>query len=383
MHSSQMKILHFSPYFLPHIGGVENYIYNLSRYLVKRGHEVAVISSNLPESQTFEVLDGITVKRYPCTCEMLRNPIVPSFFSRDKEIQEYDVINVHNIYGLAALAGCYYKRKYQFPLVITHHGRLIYGERLKDLCISAYSTAVMKRILSCYDAIIANSEEDEEYIASFGHDLSEKIAVAHNAVDQYILEKTEPADLDHLLEGEIKILYVGGLIRRKGIEWLLRAMQILKAEEKIHDIRCFLVGSGAEERLFREMARRFDLKGNVRFLGRVSDTELAALYRGSDIFTLPSLSEVCPTVMLEAMYFGLPVIASDIPGIRDHFRNYAILTPSKDEKALSSAILELARDSGLRSRLSRNGAALIRRKYTWSAVATMYEDIYRGVRGYA
>jgi len=78
-----MKIAQIAPYFLPHTGGVERYVYNLSKYLINEGHMVEVITSNVPEGRTFDTIDGIPVRRLkcigePCIGEPLRNPLVPS-----------------------------------------------------------------------------------------------------------------------------------------------------------------------------------------------------------------------------------------------------------------------------------------------------------------
>jgi glycosyltransferase involved in cell wall biosynthesis len=70
-----MKILQVSPYFPPHIGGQERYIFNLSKYLVKWGHEVHVITSNFPKTKEYEEIEGITVERQKVIMRPLRNPL--------------------------------------------------------------------------------------------------------------------------------------------------------------------------------------------------------------------------------------------------------------------------------------------------------------------
>ena len=79
------------------------------------------------------------------------------------------------------------------------------------------------------------------------------------------------------------------------------------------------------------------------------------------------------------MYFGLPVVSTDIPGVRDHFSDFAILVPPKNEFALSNAIISVLEDEHFASMLSRSGRELVLNKYTWGKVAGCYELLYSKV----
>ena len=83
-----MKILQLTPYFLPYMGGIEKYVHNLSKFLVERGHELEIITSNFPKTKKFEIMDDIVIRRHACVVRPLRNAIVPSFLSLDEEIKK-------------------------------------------------------------------------------------------------------------------------------------------------------------------------------------------------------------------------------------------------------------------------------------------------------
>ncbi len=84
-----MRIAQITPYFLPHNGGMEMYVYNLSKGLIDAGHTVEVITANVPPGRAIEIMDGIIVRRLKCIGEPLRNPLVPSIFLLRDELKKF------------------------------------------------------------------------------------------------------------------------------------------------------------------------------------------------------------------------------------------------------------------------------------------------------
>lgn len=371
-----MRILQFVPYFIPYPGGQERYVYCLSKYLVKNGHEVWVITSNFPKSRRLEVVDGIVVERYAILARPLRNPIAPGFLSAVRKFKEFDVVHVHNEHSFPSLIAAYAKRRDGFPLVLTNHGRLVFGDPLRDSIERIYMKYLGKLIFESCDAIVVNSEADRELVREVAPRAYGRSYVIHNAVDPELLEATA-REVKAVKEGEFKILYVGALIRRKGLEWLIKAMDLVRRE--VRGVKCIIVGEGGDEGLFKRLTVKYGLTEVVRFAGRVSDKELIRLYKSSDLFVLPSLSEGCPTSVLEAMYFGLPVVLTSIPAHIEHFRNVALLVKPKDERSLALGMIELLSNENLRRKLSKEGSELVRKEYTWDKVAKKYMEVYERV----
>ena len=139
------------------------------------------------------------------------------------------------------------------------------------------------------------------------------------------------------------------------------------------------MGSGENLSDARALAKDLDVESHVVFTGRLPFVELMQAYCSSDLFVLPSLSEGLPTSILEAMYFGLPVVSTDIPGVRDHFSDFALLVPPSDEHALADAIHALLDDEDLAKSISRRGKALVVSRYTWDQVTREYETLYSNV----
>jgi rhamnosyl/mannosyltransferase len=140
-----------------------------------------------------------------------------------------------------------------------------------------------------------------------------------------------------------------------------------------------MIGGGVEKDHIQRLIAKFGLQERVHIVGQVSDTELAHLYAKADALVLPSLSEGCPTVVLEAMYFGLPVIATDIPGIRDHFKDTAWLIPPGDDEKLANAIYDLVKNPDHSAWMRKIGRDFVLKNYTWDKIARDYQLIYHQV----
>lgn len=158
----------------------------------------------------------------------------------------------------------------------------------------------------------------------------------------------------------VRLLYVGGLNRRKGVPVLLEALQALRGEGR--DLVLDIVGDGPERAALAAQAARAGLAGQVTFHGFVaSGAELFGFYRRADIFVLPTYSEGFPRVIYEAMGHSLPVVASAVSGIPFLLRDghQALLVPPGDPRALAGSLRRVLDDGDLRRSLIREGFALV------------------------
>jgi len=376
-----MKIVQYAPYFIPYTGGQEYYIYNLSKHLVKNANQVNILTANYPECKAKESIKGILVSRYPCFARPLRNPIVPKLLSPDENISDYDIIHTHNEHSFAAMAAARISKKNNIPLIVTCHGQLRFGNPLYDSIERLYNKSIGRSVFEKSDVIVALSSSDRDYISSFGID-EDKIIVIPNAIDPSDLERyrLKSDELESFrewynLSDKRVVLFVGQIIQRKGISYLLKSIpQILRKSKE--ETSFVFVGKGDALKDSLCLAQELEIEGNVIFTGAVSARDLVAFYQISDLFVLPSLSEGLPTSILEAMYFGIPVVSTDIPGVRDHFSEFALLVSPRDEDALADAVQTLLTDRDLAKSLSRKGKALVASQYTWDRVTREYEMIY-------
>ena len=135
--------------------------------------------------------------------------------------------------------------------------------------------------------------------------------------------------------------------------------------------------------MYEAKVRELNLQNKVQFLGSVDAKELYKQYAGADIFVLPSIdrSEAFGLVLLEAMSFSVPVIASDLPGVRtvvDHAVT-GFLVPPRDVGALANSLQELLNDPVKRQRLGEAGRARVMEKYQWEDIVEELENVYNSL----
>jgi glycosyltransferase involved in cell wall biosynthesis len=174
------------------------------------------------------------------------------------------------------------------------------------------------------------------------------------------------------------VLFVGRLIRGKGVFDLLEAMTRIK--EAGVEFRLMLVGDGEHREELAASLEGSDLASNVIMTGHLSGEALAKAYREADMFVLPSHSEGFPTVLSEAMDAGLPIVTTGIRGALDHLveGENALFCPPGRPDLLATAVLSVLTDADLREKMSRNNRAKVA-EFAPAVVATLYEEIFERV----
>jgi glycosyltransferase involved in cell wall biosynthesis len=172
------------------------------------------------------------------------------------------------------------------------------------------------------------------------------------------------------------LLYVGRLGRRKGIEDLIKAASQVLAE---HEVHLKIVGKGPLREKLTEMVRDHGIGDRVDFLGHVERERLVELYQRSTVHVIPSHYEGLPTVLLEAMACGRPVVATAVSGSLDVIEDgvNGVLVPARSPEALATAVDDLLGDPARRDRLGQAARETILAEYTWEAIADEYVRLYR------
>lgn len=207
--------------------------------------------------------------------------------------------------------------------------------------------------------------------AIFAPDHAERFHVVHCGV--------EPARLDPVHHRGVgrRIVFVGRIIRAKGVEVLLDAVESLRAEHE--DLVVTVVGDGPDRPLLESMASRRGLAPMVDFVGAKSRDEVAKILGESDVFVLPSFAEGVPVVLMEAMGAGLPVIATYVGGMTELIEDETngLLIQPLDDRQLADAIGRLLVDPELRRRLGRAGRRTVEDEFSSAREATRLGRLFR------
>lgn len=370
-----MKIIQVSPYFYPHIGGVESHVFELSRYLVKRGHEVVVLTSRYEKGlREEESIRGIRVKRVKPVFIAFLTPVMPAI-KKEIAVEGGDVIHSHSPPPLSAYYAGKAAKKMKIPHVLTYHCDLELPFPGGKYMVNLYRKSIGKATLKRTDRLIATTES---YAATSRDIWKKEPAVIPNAVDEKVFNpgvSGKRVRERHHIDGNI-VLYVGRLVFHKGIEYLIESAKYV-------DATFLIVGSGDKKKELKRFASKMGVGKKVKFVGRVSERELPEYYAAADIFVLPSVSrlEAFGIVALEAMATGKPVIVSDIPGVNEVIEDgvQGIRAKPMDARDISEKINRLLGDRELRMKIGAAGRKLVEEKYTWNKVVEKVEKVYREV----
>lgn len=182
-----------------------------------------------------------------------------------------------------------------------------------------------------------------------------------------------------------EILFVGRLVEKKGCTYLLEAMpEILRQHP---GARLTVVGSGAEEKVLKQQANYLGIAHAVTFQGAVNNEEIPQLYRRATVFVAPSIvtaqgdQEGLGLVMVEALACECPVVASDLPAIRDVIvhGNTGWLVPQKTPEAIANAVAKLLAEPELRRQMAVSGRNHVVQNFDWVAVSSRYASLLDGL----
>lgn len=354
--------------------GIGYYVYNLSKKLVERGNNVTIITRGRLFRDYSVKRDGITVIYAPCV------PLYPLhifyhgiFVNKLLNLiaSEIDIVHVHT--PLAP------DIKVNKPIVSTIHtsilgdAKSIVGRDIRAFCIKTQakyiSYPVVARLIDQSHVVTTVSNSVAEEIKGY-YGFPNTLVLA-NGVNQSEFHPTANKRGDYILS-------VGRLDLRKGLSDLIDCAQLVC---KNRDIKFKIVGKGPLEKSIVRRINELGLNKQVSLLGHVDRAQLVSLYQNAALFVLPSHYEGLPTVLLEAMASGSPVVATKISGCIDVIQDYenGILVPPRDPARMADAIITVLSNPDLCRTLGKNARDTINAKYTWDSIAGMYEEIYKRI----
>ncbi len=356
------KILFATPYFPPHIGGAQQYVYTVARGMLGYGWQVVVVTANT-ETATLHVekTEGITVYRLPIFGTFSNTPIHPGWYFSIQTIirkEKPDIINAHApvpyMADIASLAAG------SIPFVLTYHyGPLRRkGVLIKDACISLYERVFLPLLLARSRVLISTSKHVSQTIYA-GHD--KKTVLIPPGVDASVF-----------VPGRYKprngLLFVGSLQeaeRHKGLETLLQSVRLLK--KTVPDISLTVLGKGDYVDGYKALCRDLGVHTRVKFAGTLRGDLLAAAYRDAAVFVHPPVYDNVPTVILEAMACKIPVVSTTVGGIPELISDgkNGLLVPPENPKRLAEAIAGILRNTRLATRIRTAGYMRAHTQYRW------------------
>ena len=352
-----MRILHLAKYYWPRSGGMERVVRDLAEGANALGHQAEVVAvRSFGEASR---RPGNFVTRSFSFGALGSQEIAPGYIAA--AWRRADVIHVHHPHSLADLA-CLL-RAGRTPVVVTQHAdakRAAYRPVARLVLRRAKAIVVPSRAHVAISAELRGFESKVEVIP-FGIDETRWAAVPPPP------ENTPP-----------RALFIGRLVAFKGVDILLRAL------ERVPDLRLDIVGSGPEGPRLRTLAQALAITDRVRWYGEYPDDDLPRRMADAHFLVLPSVTteEMFGLVVLEAMAAGRPVITTAVPSaVRDV--NVPGVTglevPLRDVGALAAALERLASDERLRQMMGEAGRARVQEQFTRTRMAERHIQLYQDV----
>jgi glycosyltransferase involved in cell wall biosynthesis len=346
-----MRILTTLTYYRPHYSGLTIYAERLARALVERGHQVTILTSRYdPNLPAREYRDGVQVIRPHVLMHVSKGVLMPTmFYWAWVNIRQADIVHLH----LPQLDAAYIAlicRLMNKPIVLSYHCDLLLPRGFIHSIANQVSHLANKISLGLANQVVVNTMDYAEASVIL-HPYLPKIRDIPTPVELATPTQAEVDELKHksrLEPGQRIIGMVARLAAEKGVEYLVEAMpEIL---QRYPTARVLHVGQyqnvlGEEEYAQKLRPMIQALGEHWTFLGILPAAELSAFYKQCELTVLPSTNstESFGIVQVESMASGTPVVASDIPGVRQPVKmtGMGCVVPPADVHALAGGIIEI------------------------------------------
>ena len=374
----KLKVCFFTTDFPPMVGGISEF-----------GRSIAY---HLPEFEKVEHVQVVALKNKETGIEKPNRKLsiirdnkksLPLLFWNilkfGFQFRSYDVFHATSVFPvgfLTVLVGKYLLRK---PVFVMFYGTDV----LSTLGSKKTKWAKVWTLKHATKAIAPSYSTRDKAAQRHG------ISLEQFAMVYYPLPDAPPAVAQEEMEALKKIyairsddfvvLYVGNLVKRKGGEYLIRAI----ADIPDPHVKLIFVNDGPERRNFEHIAENLNVKNRVIFAGKVSD--VSAFYGIADMFSMPAFFykeegdiEALGVVYLEAQQHGVPVLGTKSGGIPEALEDggSGFLVPEKDNKALTEKILMLYHSPWLREKMGNRGKQFVKEKFNWRKIIKGHLNLY-------
>ncbi len=370
------------------VGGIARVVNDLSKRLIKDGHDVTVITYREENAPYFEEDKGVKVYRidnYIIHPNNFIDWIMQMNFNMVAKANEiianegkFDVIHAHD--WLVAYCAKTLKNSYDIPIVSTIHatesGR---NSGIHDETQRYINDTEWMLTYESTEVIVNSNYMKRELQSLFGLPF-EKINVTPNGINTNMyntIEKDYNFRRQYALDNEKIILFMGRLVYEKGVQHLISAMPKILAG--YHDAKLIITGKGGMIDELKSQVHSMGIENKVYFTGYMDAKQVCKMYKCADVAVFPSTYEPFGIVALEAMLAGTPVVVSDIGGLNEivtHGVN-GMKSYAGNPNSIADSILELLYNKQLCENVVKKAKSIVKNEYNWAKIAQDTHFIYQ------
>lgn len=376
-----MKILMLTWEYPPRIvGGIAKVVYDLSRRLIKDGHEVTVVTykeGDVPYYENDKGVDVYRVDNYMINPNNFIDWIMQLNFNLVAKASEimntkgkFDVIHAHD--WLVANAAKTLKAAYNIPIVATIHateaGR---NGGIREEQQRYINDTEWMLTYEATEVIVNSNYMKNEVQRLFGLPF-EKINVIPNGINLNIyngIEKNFEFRRKYARDNEKIIMCAGRLVYEKGFQYLIDAAP--KILNNYHDVKFIIAGKGGMMDELKAKANYLGISDKVYFTGQLCPQDLYTMYKCADVAVFTSTYEPFGIVAIEGMYAGTPIVVSDVGGLNEIVEHgvTGMKSYAGNANSLADSILALLFDQQLAYNVAKNGKEKVKNVYNWTIIA--------------
>ena len=369
------------------VGGIARVVHDLSKRLIKDGHEVTVVTYKDGDVPHYENDKGVEVYRvdnymiHPNNfidwiLQLNFNMIAKATEIINKE-GKFDVIHAHD--WLVGNAAKVLKNAFDIPLVSTIHateaGRNsgIHDETQRYINDTEW--------LLTYESteVIVNSNYMKGHVQGLFGLPFDKINVIPNGINVNNftgIDRDYDFRRQYAMDNEKIILYVGRLVFEKGVQHLISAMPKILAN--YHDAKLVIAGKGGMLDELRAQAFNMGIADKVYFTGYLNSKQVQKMYKCADVAVFPSTYEPFGIVALEAMLAGVPTVVSDIGGLNEivEHRVDGMKSYAGNANSIADSVLSLLYDPQLAANVAKRARIKVKENFNWNKIAQDTHYIY-------
>jgi len=351
--------------------GVERVVQEFARELVQQGHEVHVLTPYRNGGvKNHERDEGVQIHRVSDTRRYFGR--VGSLFSIDMLSLNWSITSYSDLLHSSDIVHTFTPLIWKFfsTQMVAHYHHWDDPSNPIEYLYLPTSHYLWRRCYTLANKIVAVSEYSAEDLASRGVD-RDKIEVVPNGVDT---NKFSPGSSSlEYKEWDTAILYVGPLVERKGLKYLIKAMPDVL--EHNPDTGLILVGGGDQDEL-ENIALSLGIVDHIHFEGFVPEHDLPDYYRKADVFVFPSLLEGFGMVLVEAMASGLPIVSTTSSAIPEVVDDAGLLVEPRDSRALAQKVC-LALEN--KNKWEQRSVQRVKKEFSWEKTTKKLLDVYDGI----